>query len=147
VCRDYLGRLAESGTEIVFNRLLELELLETAFQLALKERHPRDWRRFRQDGRARPRAARIMAGAEASWTEVLDYFVWTRVELEEVTAFVPHLMADYGLASYDSVHAATALQSGARAILTIDAGFAALPEHESDLYVDHSRVASCRRRR
>lgn len=58
-CQEYLIRLAAEGTTIVFNELLEIELQEAAFQLGLKERHPKDWKRYRSDGRARPRAARL----------------------------------------------------------------------------------------
>ena len=43
-CQDFLVRLAGAGTELVYSRLLEGELHETAFLLALKERHPRDWK-------------------------------------------------------------------------------------------------------
>ena len=53
-------RLAEAGTTFYFNRLLELELEETSFLIALKERHPKNWRRYRYDGRVRPRASRLM---------------------------------------------------------------------------------------
>jgi len=53
-------------------------------------------------------------------------------------------MAAHGLASYDAVHAATALEAGVTAIVTTDAGFASLPKRIV-LYVDASRVTACRR--
>ena len=77
----------------------------------------------------------------------MESFVSTRVEIDEVIVCVPELMSKYGLASYDAVHVGTAFQSGVRAILTVDVGFAALPEHGAELYVDRSRLTSCRRRR
>jgi predicted nucleic acid-binding protein len=40
-CLGYLLRLVEAETRIVFSHLLEMELYEATFQLALKERHPR----------------------------------------------------------------------------------------------------------
>ena len=40
-CLAYLLRLVEAETNIVFNHLLEIELYEATFQLALKERPPR----------------------------------------------------------------------------------------------------------
>jgi hypothetical protein len=36
-------------------------------------------------------------------------------------------MADHGLASYDAVHAATAIAAGAEAIMMLDTAFALLP--------------------
>ncbi len=69
------------------------------------------------------------------------------MDLSDVAELVPGLMKDYGLASYDAIHVATALQSKTKALVTIDAGFGAVPERHCELYVDVSRVASCRRRR
>jgi len=54
---NFLVRLATEDVRIRFSSMLELELAETAFQIALKENHPRDWKRFRHDGRARRRAS------------------------------------------------------------------------------------------
>lgn len=43
-----MERLAAEGTLVVFNRLLEVELWETLFKLALRERHPsKDLKRVR----------------------------------------------------------------------------------------------------
>jgi len=53
-------------------------------------------------------------------------------------------MTAYGLASYDAVHAASAIAAGAEAIATTDAGFALLPASLLLIYVDRSRVTSCR---
>jgi predicted nucleic acid-binding protein len=57
------------------------------------------------------------------------------------------LMTDYGLASYDAVHAASAIAAGAEAIATTDTGFALLPASLLRIYTDRSRVAACRRTR
>lgn len=142
--RSYLSRLAEAGTIVVFNALLETELAEVAYQLALKERHPRNWKRFRHDGRARRRANRLLNDVLSSWAEVLTAFDHARFDLDDVIGRVPGLMAAHGLASYDAVHAATALEAGVTAIVTTDAGFASLPKRIV-LYVDASRVTACRR--
>ncbi len=56
-------------------------------------------------------------------------------------------MTGYGLASYDAVHAASAIAAGARAIVTLDTGFALLPSAEIAIYTDRTRVASCRNKR
>jgi predicted nucleic acid-binding protein len=146
-CLDFLVRLAEAETELVFSRLLELELAETAYQLALKERHPRDWKRFRADGRARRRATRLLESVRGAWSEVLENVPSLCVEVEDVAEAVPTLMSRYGLASYDAVHVATAIHANVGAIATLDAGFAAVPASVAGLYVDASRVAFCRRRR
>lgn len=143
-CQDFLLRLAEAGTELVYSRLLDAELSETAFQLALKERHPRDWRRFRHDGRVRPRAIRLLEQATQAWAAVLDAMPHMSLELGEVVHRVPGLMATYGLASYDAIHVATAIEAGVEHVVTTDVGFARVPERELTLYVDASRVARCR---
>ena len=54
------------------------------------------------------------------------------------------LMADYGLASYDAVHAASAIAARAEAIATTDTGFALLPASLLRVYTDRSRVTACR---
>jgi hypothetical protein len=57
-CLALLDRLDDSGTTVVFSRLLEIELWEVVFNLALRERHPRKrLHQVRYDNRVRPRAA------------------------------------------------------------------------------------------
>ncbi len=146
-CVEYLAQLAESGCLLVFNHLLLLELEEAAFRLALKERHGKDWHRRRHDGRALRRAARLVEEVTAAWDAVLESFEWSEYSIEEVHSAIPRLMGRYGLASYDAIHAATATVSTAGCIVTIDTGFAYVPESELHLYVDTSRVCSCRERR
>lgn len=142
-CLDFLVRLVEKGVQIRFSSMLELELAETAFQLALKERHPKDWRRYRHDGRARPRAARLMSGAAQAWRAVTPHFDVRRVEVDEVIDRVPALMTAYGLASYDAVHAATALLPTSVGIVTTDVGFSALPSTTA-IFTDSGRITRCR---
>jgi predicted nucleic acid-binding protein len=55
-------------------------------------------------------------------------------------------MTNYGLASYDAVHAASAVAANANAIVAIDTGFAHLPSSLLAVYTDRSRLASCRKR-
>jgi len=56
-------------------------------------------------------------------------------------------MTGYGLASYDAVHAASAIAASAKAIVTLDTGFALLPSGQLAIYTDRPRVASCRNKR
>ena len=56
-------------------------------------------------------------------------------------------MTDYGIASYDAVHTASAVAAGAEAIVTTDTGFALLPSSLLAIYTDRSRLASCRSKR
>lgn len=56
-------------------------------------------------------------------------------------------MTGYGLASYDAVHAATAIAAGAEAIVTLDTGFALLPQSMLAIYTDRTRLAFCRAKR
>jgi predicted nucleic acid-binding protein len=128
-CAAVMEMLVTAGTSITFSRHLEIELWETLFNLALRERHPRkDMRRVRYDNRVRPRAARLLGQTQQAWEEELRASLsWTRIEIQDVAADVPGLIQQYGLQSYDAVHAATLLNSGITDFLTRDGGFAALP--------------------
>ena len=140
-------RLADENVRIFFSRQLELELQETLFQLALKERHPKDWKRFRHDGRARSRAARLMNEGLVAWRETVAALEATCVDVHTSAHLVPRLMTDYGLASYDAVHAATAIEMRINCIVTTDAGFARAPEALLTIYTDNTRISVCRRMR
>ena len=60
VCDAFLKRIFDSGVTVVTSELLRLELAETAFANAMKERWAGKWRAHRTDGRSRPRAGRRM---------------------------------------------------------------------------------------
>jgi predicted nucleic acid-binding protein len=87
-----------------------------------------------------------MRGVSEAWEAVLGNFEFDRVEISDVLADVPALMSAHGLASYDAVHAATALRGEGVGIVTIDVGFASLPV-ATTMYTDSSRVARCRQPR
>lgn len=147
-CQDFMVRLAEADTTVFYNRLLELEFVETAFKLAVKERHgPKGWPGKRKDGRVRRRAGRLTQELLESWNELLESLPHLCIELEEVSAAVPALMAECGLASMDAAHAATAEYVDAQGLVTTDAGFGDVPAERLRLYVDASRVRSARQRR
>jgi predicted nucleic acid-binding protein len=148
-CLAVLKHLGDNGTRVVFSRLLEIELWEVVFNLALRERHPRkDIRRVRYDNRVKPRAARLLRDAQRAWEDnVLAPLDWTRVGIDHVTGEVPRLMQKYGLQSYDAVHAATLLDSGITDFVTRDAGFAVLPSNVATLHTTQARVAGTRARR
>jgi predicted nucleic acid-binding protein len=82
-----------------------------------------------------------------AWRDVLAVVPHECVEVDEVIDQVGALMTTHGLQSYDAVHIATALRSGVKTVVTLDAGFASVPQSVADLYVDASRLAPCRRRR
>jgi predicted nucleic acid-binding protein len=144
-CRTFMELMAANGTTIYFNRLLEIELAETLYQIALKERHPRDWKRYRHDGRARRRANRLLQAGGTAWTGLLEAFSYAVFEIGDVASGVPDLMTRYGLASYDAIHASTAIESGVGVIVTLDTGFASLPQSLLTVYTNASRVSDCRR--
>jgi predicted nucleic acid-binding protein len=148
-CRAVLRRFAAEGTTVVFSRLLEIELWEVVFNLALRERHPRkNLRHVRYDNRIRPRAARLLSQARKAWEQdVLGQLAWLRIEIDEVAATVPQLMQEYGFQSYDAVHAATLLTSGLVDFVTRDGGFAALPPDLATLHTTQARLAGTRARR
>jgi predicted nucleic acid-binding protein len=148
-CLALLERLADRGTTVVFNRLLEIELWEAVFNLALRERHPRkNLRHVRYDNRVRPRAARLLRQAHKAWEEdLVDPLGWTRIEVHEVAERVPILMQEYGLQSYDAVHAATLLMNNLTDLVTRDGGFAVLPPAIATLHTTQARLAGTRARR
>jgi len=69
------------------------------------------------------------------------------VPIGQVTRAAGALMAAHGLASYDAVHAASAIATGAEGIAALDTGFALLPAEMLAIHTDRSRLASCRRKR
>jgi predicted nucleic acid-binding protein len=143
-CSAYLTRLAEDGSRIWFNRLLELELREVAFRIGLIERHGKRWSKYRHDGRARRHAAALLADVEQSWSRVLDATRWARIELHEVSDAVSPLMRAFGLSSYDAVHAATAIAADVSNLATLDTGFAAIPARQLQIHTDRGRARRCR---
>jgi len=144
----YLTRLIDAQSLLVFNRLLEVELAEVAFKLAVKERHGnKNWLSKRGDGRVRRRAGRLTKDLLSSWRDIVSLNPSLCVELEEVSDDVPTALQKWGLASYDAVHALTAIYAGSPQLITVDAGFGWVPEKQLSLFVDSSRVAACRRRR
>lgn len=66
-CVAFFDRIAGSETTLIFNRLLETELCEVLFNIALKEQHGKRWKTARYDGRARRRAGRLLDGGLRSW--------------------------------------------------------------------------------
>jgi predicted nucleic acid-binding protein len=147
-CAALMRALGTAGTSITFSRHLEIELWEVLFNLALRERHPRkDLRRVRYDNRVRPRAARLLGRTQQAWTKMLGSLSWTRIEIHEVANQVPGLIQQYGLQSYDAVHAATLLDSGITDFATRDGGFAVLPSAVATLHTTQARVANTRARR
>jgi predicted nucleic acid-binding protein len=146
-CAAFFERLVESGATVVTSELLEVELAEASFAIALKQRWGRQWRTHRTDGRAR-RPARQLLGEVAARSELLlSSLDRISIPLGRVGPAAAALMTDYGLASYDAVHAATAVAAGAEAIVTLDTGFALLPARLLPIYTDRSRLASCRTKR
>jgi hypothetical protein len=101
----------------------------------------------RYDNRVRPRAARLLGQAHKAWEKMLDSLAWSRVEIHDVASDVPSLMQDYGLQSYDAVHAATLVASEATDFVTRDGGFAVLPPAVATLHTTQVRLAGTRARR
>jgi predicted nucleic acid-binding protein len=78
---------------------------------------------------------------------MLDSLAWSRIEIHDVASGVPCLMQDYGLQSYDAVHAATMMASEATDFVTRDGGFAVLPPAVATLHTTQARLPSVRARR
>ena len=132
---------------VVTSDLLVVELAEATFANALKERWGGKWRAHRTDGRSRRSATRKLNHTIARYDALLSSVNQFSLPMRRVSAPARTLMIDCGLASYDAVHAATAIAAGAKAIVTLDTGFALLPASQLAIYTDRSRVASCRKKR
>lgn len=146
--QDFLTRLVDAETVVYFNRLLLLELVEVAFKIAVVERHGKKaWPAKRNDGRVRGRAGRLAQDLLDAWDDTIRFVPHLCIELDEVADDVPALMTAHSLQSYDAAHVATALYTDVEGLVTTDTGFANVPERQLQLYVDDTRVRSCRRRR
>ncbi len=147
--RRFFSECAEHGTLLVFNRLVETELYDALFNIALQER----WGRHaahgpkRYDGRVRARAARLLGVYRREWEELLDTSDTAVVEIGEVLSQVPEMMRRCGMRSHDAVHAATAILTETSLIATTDTGYATLPEDVLQIVSDPHRVPQMRRRR
>lgn len=102
--------------------------------------------RYRRDGRVRRRAGRLMDAARRAWDETPAQMPFVCVELHEVHHAAPDLMRRVGLSSYDAVHAATAAYADIP-IVTLDAGFSAVPASTLPMLTDAARVPWCRSNR
>lgn len=143
-CAGFLDRLVASEATFISSELVEIELAEAAFGIALAERWGSGWRRHRTDGRARRRARRLLSDVRERYGLLLESADHVEVPIAAISEDVPMLMADYGFASYDAVHAASAIAAGAEAIATTDTGFTPLPVSLLAIYTDRSRLARCR---
>jgi predicted nucleic acid-binding protein len=146
-CSAFLERLVEAEVTLVSSDLLEVELAEAAFGIALRERWGREWRRYRVDGRTRRRARRLLHDVRSRYELLLAPADHVLVPVAPVAGDAATLMVDFGLASYAAVHAASAIAAGAEAIATTDTGFALLPSSLLAIYTDRSRLAACRAKR
>lgn len=146
-CASFLARIVETGVSVVTSELLRVELVEAAFSIALKERWGGQWRSHRTDGRVRRRGGRLLHDAIARYERLLTSVDHIPVPVGRAADMAATMMIDYGLASYDSVHAASAIMAGADAIVTTDTGFALIPASMLTIYTDHSRLAACHSKR
>lgn len=146
-CSAFIARIVESGVAVVTSDLLAVELAETAFAIALKERWGGRWRGHRIDGRSRRPGTRLLNHTVTRYDALLSPVNHLPIPVRRVAVHARALMTGYGLASYDAVHAASAIAAGAKAIVTLDTGFALLPSAQLAIYTDRSRLASCRAKR
>lgn len=147
ICARFVTQLTEAEATIVVSELLEVELAEAAFAVALKQRWGGRWRSHRTDGRARRPARRLLGEVVERLDELLASLNHVWVPIGRISSASATVMTGYGLASYDAVHAATAVAAAAEAIVTLDTGFALLPQSLLMIYTDRTRLASCRAKR
>lgn len=146
-CLEFLRRLVAAEATAVFSELLPVELVETAYKLAVIERHGRSaWPSRRLDGRVRRRASRLADDLMESWGEILTATPYIEVPVADAKSDLVDFMG-LGLSSYDAVHASAAVSSGAHVIATTDHGFSRVPEPVLHIATASSRVRSYRRAR
>jgi predicted nucleic acid-binding protein len=126
-CAEALQHVVELSSRVAYSSLLELELIEAGYQVALRDQYGKDWKAARRDGRARRRASRIAEEAFDAWSELVN-LGFDRIEASLVADAVPDLMHRYALGSYDAVHAATAFEVGADGLVALDTAFARIPK-------------------
>ena len=146
-CDAFLTRIFDSGITVITNELLRAELAEATFANAMKERWAGKWRAHRADGRTRPRAGRLLTNTLVRYDKMIESLPHVSVRPGQVADSAPEIMTKYGLASYDAIHAASAIAAGTETIVTTDTGFALLPASLLTVYTDQTRVASCRKKR
>jgi len=147
-CARLVQRLDAERTTLVFSRMLEMELWETVFNIGLRMQHTRKrLRHVRYYAEARNQAIELLDGALRGWEEILESVPSMCIELDEVAGMVPDLMRNYGFQSYDAVHVATLLVSGASDLITRDNGFAALLPEDARIHTTQARLATTRDRR
>lgn len=144
-CVAFFDAVARSSCTLVFNRLLETELCEVLFNIALREQHGKHWRTVRYDGRVRKRASRLLEQGLTGWGELLDASSWRRLELQDVSDVAPDLMGRFGFRSYDAVHAASLFVAEVEHVATLDHGFTMLPEAEATIHTALTRVSTMRK--
>lgn len=146
-CVAFLTRIIDCESTLVFNELLTFELIETAYKLAVIERHGRQaWPAKRQDGRVRRRATRLSKDLLEAWSSVQSVSSHLEIPLADVRENVIPLLS-VGLSSYDAAHAATAALSEAHALATTDYGFSRITQSELTIVTTHDRVSGYRRNR
>ena len=142
-CAAALEHVVELSSRVSYSSLLELELVEAGYQVALRDQYGKRWKRARRDGRARRRASRIAEEALQAWSELAG-LGFDRIEASQVAAAVPDLMHRYALGSYDAVHAATAFAIGADGLLALDTAFARIPQSRMIIHTVSAKVARMR---
>ena len=142
-CATALEHVVELSSRVSYSSLLELELVEAGYQVALRDQYGRRWKQARRDGRARRRASRIAEEAIAAWSELTN-LGFERVEASRVAGAVPDLMHRYALGSYDAVHAATAFAIGADGLLALDTAFAGIPRSRLIIHTVSAKASRMR---
>lgn len=142
-CAVAFEHVVELSSRVSYSSLLELELIEAGYQVALRDQYGKRWKQARRDGRARRRASRIAEEAFAAWSDLAD-LGFERVDASEVAGLVPDFMHRYALGSYDAVHAATALTIKADGLLALDTAFAGIPASKLIIHTVSSKAARMR---
>ena len=146
-CAQLLTRLAGSASVLVRTPLLEPELCEALYRIALAERWGKQKARsMRNDGRARQRANRLLEQGLSAWRGILGSLKHAVITFDDDLDRLQGLIG-LGVGSYDACHIGAGIASGVVDIATVDHGFALVPEETVRLHVPSELTGSMRRRR
>jgi|SRR5581483_3856514 len=84
-CERFMRQLIENRAAVVTSELLEVELAEATFAIALKQRWGGRWRSHRTDGRVRRPARRLLVEVAARFDSLVSSLDWIRVPVGPIT--------------------------------------------------------------
>lgn len=136
----FLERMVLADTTLFFNDVLELQLQDAAFDLALRE--------VRLTGtRSEASVSELARAMLARWQALIALTDAVYVELTPLLEDVMYYRERFGLPALDSVQAAMVMASGADGIVTVDQSFGEIDPSLLPIFTPQQFVRGTRARR